>query len=135
MDRCLFEESILFNTRTINGWTAQGCPARRTQEFASPLHSHPRFNPCPRSDLRARRQRLIDTLSAGTTLVVDRYAFSGAAFTAAKGVPALDLPWCKVRILLEMALHFSLPSAGSGAVPQLATLSISACHALHRLHT
>ncbi|KNC82590.1 thymidylate kinase, variant [Sphaeroforma arctica JP610] len=31
-------------------------------------------------------------LNAGTTLVVDRYAFSGVAFTAAKG---LDLQWCK----------------------------------------
>lgn len=44
----------------------------------------------------SHRQKLVDTLAAGTTLVVDRYAFSGAAFTAAKGVPALDLPWCKV---------------------------------------
>ncbi|KAI9490682.1 thymidylate kinase-like protein [Zychaea mexicana] len=31
-------------------------------------------------------------LKAGTTLVVDRYAFSGVAFSAAKG---LDLEWCK----------------------------------------
>lgn len=108
MNRCLLEKSILSNPHTINGWSAQGCPARRTQELASLFNSYPRFNPCPRSDLRARRQRLIDTLSAGTTLVVDRYAFSGAAFTAAKGVPALDLTWCKVRMLLEMALHFSL---------------------------
>lgn len=44
---------------------------------------------------RSRRQ-LLDELAAGTTLVVDRYAYSGAAFTAAKGVPTLDLPWCKV---------------------------------------
>ena len=44
----------------------------------------------------AVRRQLLDILAAGTTLVVDRYAYSGAAFTAAKGVPALDLPWCKV---------------------------------------
>ncbi|KAI9269104.1 thymidylate kinase-like protein [Phascolomyces articulosus] len=31
-------------------------------------------------------------LKAGTTLIVDRYAFSGVAFSAAKG---LDLEWCK----------------------------------------
>ena len=32
-------------------------------------------------------------LGAGETLVCDRYAFSGVAFTAAKGT--LDLEWCK----------------------------------------
>jgi dTMP kinase len=32
-------------------------------------------------------------LHAGETLVCDRYAFSGVAFTAAKGT--LDLEWCK----------------------------------------
>ncbi|KAI8814808.1 putative thymidylate kinase [Cladochytrium replicatum] len=31
-------------------------------------------------------------LSSGTTLVVDRYAYSGVAFSAAKG---MDLEWCK----------------------------------------
>ena len=31
-------------------------------------------------------------LAAGTTLVCDRYAFSGVAFTAAKGLP---LEWCR----------------------------------------
>ncbi|KAJ3055139.1 hypothetical protein HK097_011376 [Rhizophlyctis rosea] len=31
-------------------------------------------------------------LESGTTLVVDRYAYSGAAYSAAKG---LDLDWCK----------------------------------------
>jgi dTMP kinase len=34
-------------------------------------------------------------LRAGTTLVVDRYSYSGVAFSAAKG---LDLDWCKVSI-------------------------------------
>ncbi|CAJ1059769.1 thymidylate kinase [Xyrichtys novacula] len=32
-------------------------------------------------------------LEQGTTLVVDRYAFSGVAFTSAK--PGFDLDWCK----------------------------------------
>ena len=31
-------------------------------------------------------------LNSGVTLVVDRYAFSGVAFTAAKGY---SLAWCK----------------------------------------
>ena len=42
---------------------------------------------------------MLAALSAGRTLVVDRYAYSGAAFTAAKGVPGLDLAWCKVKHL------------------------------------
>ena len=42
---------------------------------------------------------MLAALSAGQTLVVDRYAYSGAAFTAAKGIPGLDLEWCKVGLL------------------------------------
>ena len=33
-----------------------------------------------------------ETLETGTTLVIDRYAYSGVAFTSAKG---LDFDWCK----------------------------------------
>ena len=43
---------------------------------------------------------MLDALTAGTTLVVDRYAYSGAAFTAAQlganDSRGLDLHWCKV---------------------------------------
>ncbi|OAD07581.1 hypothetical protein MUCCIDRAFT_77465 [Mucor lusitanicus CBS 277.49] len=35
---------------------------------------------------------LSEKLNSGTTLVVDRYAFSGVAFSSAKG---LDLEWCR----------------------------------------
>jgi dTMP kinase len=35
-----------------------------------------------------------EALKAGTTLVVDRYAFSGVAFSAAKCVPGMDRAWC-----------------------------------------
>lgn len=42
------------------------------------------------------RAALVAALAAGRTLVVDRYALSGAAFTAAKGLPGLDLAWCQV---------------------------------------
>jgi dTMP kinase len=38
-----------------------------------------------------------DALLSRTTLVVDRYSYSGAAYTAAKGIPALYLAWCKVQ--------------------------------------
>ena len=41
---------------------------------------------------------MLAALSAGQTLVVDRYAYSGAAFTAAKSIPGLDLEWCKVML-------------------------------------
>ena len=48
--------------------------------------------------LTLRRSALMEaTLRAGTTLVVDRYAYSGVAFTAAKALPGLDLEWCKAR--------------------------------------
>lgn len=39
------------------------------------------------------RSALLSKLAAGTTLVVDRYAYSGVAFTAAKRVPGLDAAW------------------------------------------
>ncbi|KAK3589944.1 hypothetical protein CHS0354_034966 [Potamilus streckersoni] len=38
--------------------------------------------------------RMKDLLSRGTTLIVDRYAYSGVAFTAAK--QDFDLEWCKM---------------------------------------
>lgn len=34
-----------------------------------------------------------DKLRGGTTLIVDRYSYSGVAFSSAKG---LDTEWCKV---------------------------------------
>lgn len=38
------------------------------------------------------RSEIEAELKAGTTLIIDRYSFSGVAFTAAKG---LDFEWCK----------------------------------------
>lgn len=35
-------------------------------------------------------------LLSGTTLIVDRYSYSGVAFSAAKG---LDIEWCKVSLV------------------------------------
>ena len=43
------------------------------------------------------RTRLLEALQSGTTLVVDRYAYSGVAFTSAKRVQGLDLEWCQAR--------------------------------------
>ena len=36
-------------------------------------------------------------LRMGTTLIVDRYSYSGVAFSSAKG---LDIEWCKVKLCL-----------------------------------
>lgn len=36
-----------------------------------------------------------EKLMAGTTLVCDRYAYSGVSFSSAKGTPGMDLEWCK----------------------------------------
>ena len=42
------------------------------------------------------RQAMLSALQSGTTLIVDRYSYSGVVFTAAKELPGLDLSWCKV---------------------------------------
>lgn len=41
------------------------------------------------------RQALLDKLNSGVTVICDRYAHSGVAFTAAKGIPGLDAAWCQ----------------------------------------
>lgn len=38
------------------------------------------------------KKKMENLLNEGTTLIVDRYSYSGVAFSAAKG---LDLNWCK----------------------------------------
>lgn len=61
-----------------------------------------------------RRDKMVAALLQGRTLVVDRYAYSGAVFTAAKRVPGLDLEWCKVRahgVLLAKGAMWVLRSA------------------------
>jgi dTMP kinase len=41
------------------------------------------------------RSALLKALASGTTVVVDRYAYSGVAYSAAKDIPGMDLEWCK----------------------------------------
>lgn len=36
---------------------------------------------------------------SGTTLIVDRYSYSGIAFSSAKG---LDFQWCKVKKMVKI---------------------------------
>jgi dTMP kinase len=60
----------------------------------------------PSPPLDPRRQEIVQRVSAGETLLVDRYSFSGVAFTAAKVPPSpphpssdqqgVDLEWCKL---------------------------------------
>lgn len=41
------------------------------------------------------RKSITDALEAGTTVVCDRYAFSGIAFSAAKNLPGMSYEWCR----------------------------------------
>lgn len=43
-------------------------------------------------------------LKSGITLIVDRYSYSGVAFSSAKG---LDIEWCKVKDSQRLLRTFS----------------------------
>ena len=71
---------------TINGYL-QGAESHELSDAAVHLlFSANRWEKCG---------LMLEKLKAGTTLIVDRYAYSGVAFTAAKGIVGLDLDWCK----------------------------------------
>lgn len=55
------------------------------------------------------REAMVAALQSGTTLVVDRYSYSGVVFTAAKQLPGLDLNWCKVRNPSQLHIRQFLP--------------------------
>lgn len=60
---------------------------------------------------RWEKRSLMETkLRSGTTLIVDRYSYSGVAFSAAKG---LDIEWCKapeVGLLApDLVLYLDIP--------------------------
>ena len=64
-------------------------------------------------------------LLGGTTLIVDRYSYSGVAFSAAKG---LDIEWCKVSLvtlgcIMISYLHINTWELSSDAC----TISVSRC--------
>ncbi|KAG4960801.1 hypothetical protein JHK84_037889 [Glycine max] len=46
-----------------------------------------------------KRSLMESKLKTGTTLIVDRYSYSGVAFSSAKG---LDFEWCKVKDLVRL---------------------------------
>jgi dTMP kinase len=65
------------------------------------------------------RAQLLRALRGGADVVCDRYAYSGAAFTAAKGAAGLDLAWCKAPDAglpaPDLILFMDLPPAAAAA--------------------
>ena len=100
------------------GWRAVG---RRLVAAGGAPSAGPPFAP-PRSitlatttvETPCRREELLRALHSGVTLVVDRYAYSGVAFTAAKGLPGRGRAWCQA------------PDAGLPAPDAVFFLSLSA---------
>ena len=74
------------------GWQAGGVAAALPGRLTYGQHCHGSLPALVRPFLY--RKELLRKLQAGTTLIVDRYAYSGVAFTAAKGLPGLDRAWC-----------------------------------------
>ncbi|GMQ10009.1 hypothetical protein CsSME_00053183 [Camellia sinensis var. sinensis] len=57
-----------------------------------------------------KRSLMENKLRCGTTLIVDRYSFSGVAFSSAKG---LDIEWCKAPemglLAPDLVLYLDIP--------------------------
>ncbi|GMQ10003.1 hypothetical protein CsSME_00053182 [Camellia sinensis var. sinensis] len=57
-----------------------------------------------------KRSLMENKLRSGTTLIVDRYSFSGVAFSSAKG---LDIEWCKAPemglLAPDLVLYLDIP--------------------------
>jgi len=67
-----------------------------------------------------------EKLKAGVTLVVDRYSYSGVAFTAAKKSPGLDLDWCKAGPDIYQCIIITLsPSSPVELNRHLSTVVVS----------
>ncbi|PNH09393.1 Thymidylate kinase [Tetrabaena socialis] len=66
-----------------------------------------------------KREEMLQLLAGGTTLVLDRYSYSGVAYTAAKGVPHLSLEYCKsLEVVLpaaDLVLHMSMTAEATAA--------------------
>ncbi|THG20909.1 hypothetical protein TEA_016950 [Camellia sinensis var. sinensis] len=60
--------------------------------------------------LLLQRSLMENKLRCGTTLIVDRYSFSGVAFSSAKG---LDIEWCKAPemglLAPDLVLYLDIP--------------------------
>lgn len=66
---------------------------------------------------------MLTSLQQGTTLVVDRYSYSGIVFTSSKKLPGLDLNWCKVscpfkhKLLTQTKMVVNKAFHSEGAAP------------------
>lgn len=67
-------------------------------------------NAVSNADFAILRSLMESKLRSGTTLIVDRYSFSGVAFSSAKG---LDVEWCKVKLF---TYTFTLTRLGMGLI-------------------
>ncbi|KXZ56910.1 hypothetical protein GPECTOR_1g820 [Gonium pectorale] len=66
-----------------------------------------------------KRQEMLRLLAGGTTLVVDRYSYSGVAYSAAKGLPHLPLEYLRsLEVLLpaaDLVLHMAMSPEATAA--------------------
>ncbi|KAI9850966.1 MAG: Thymidylate kinase [Thelocarpon superellum] len=68
--------------------------------------------------------RITSDIAAGTTVIVDRYCYSGCVYSAAKDIPGIDLEWARwpdvglprpdVCIFLELSADTAAARAGFG---------------------
>ena len=74
-------------------------------------------------------QGLEAKLAAGTTLICDRYAYSGVAFSSAKG---LDLEWCKKcdegLPAPDCIIYLDIPVEEAAKVPSLSNIAVMHAH-------
>lgn len=74
--------------------------------------------------LKLHRSQIVQAINAGTTVVVDRYIYSGAVYSAAKQLPDLDLRWARkpdeglprpdVCLFLELSTEEAAKRGGFG---------------------
>lgn len=102
MGEAVRRKSLAARDRMILSHSAASRAMRVRSGPSAALAVSPELSPaslCAAAACAAGRKLLEDTLAAGTTVVMDRYAFSGVCYSAAKGVPGMGLDWCKARAL------------------------------------
>eukprot|EP00201_Polytomella_parva_P021439 CAMPEP_0175040118 /NCGR_PEP_ID=MMETSP0052_2-20121109/1054_1 /TAXON_ID=51329 ORGANISM="Polytomella parva, Strain SAG 63-3" /NCGR_SAMPLE_ID=MMETSP0052_2 /ASSEMBLY_ACC=CAM_ASM_000194 /LENGTH=165 /DNA_ID=CAMNT_0016302231 /DNA_START=135 /DNA_END=632 /DNA_ORIENTATION=- len=65
-------------------------------------------------DLKRGKQAILDALKAGTTVILDRYSYSGISYTAAKDISYMDAEWCRgVEVNLprpDLVIYLRIPA-------------------------
>ncbi len=66
-----------------------------------------------------RRDHILSALLSGTSVVFDRYAYSGVAYTVAKQKPGLNMAWCQAPEAglpaPDVVLYMHLPPGAAAA--------------------